>query len=172
MKHIQIWVVLFLSIWLLSSCASEQASKENSEDSADTTQVDVEESEPSEAKADWSNVGKVAESIDIYFGEQVYEKELEALPLRDGDKQWELQISNINKENIYQVSENEAYIGVEMTATGGETLIVDHLITWDATLEREEGNRGGFMVKNLVVRSVGEEVRYTWEKSGNFYEKK
>jgi len=160
------WIILAL-VFALGACGDGKQEGQNN--------GDTEEGQEPPRDGDWSNTEKVSNSIDRYFIENVYEKKLSKLRLKDevSGKEHRVQILRVHRDKLYFTDVNEACMPVTMGPRRGsaDSVLVDFKIGIDPELKQKDSLSLGFFVKETYIRQIGLEARYRWEKKGDYFER-
>lgn len=160
------WIILAFTL-ILSACGESSQNGQNGGES--------EAGEAPPRDGDWANTNKASNAIDRYFIQNVYEKKLSKLRLKDevSGKEHRVQIIRVHRDKLYFTANNEACMPVTMAPRRGhaDSVLVDFKIGIDPELKQKDSLSLGFHVKETFIRQVGLEARYRWEKKGDFYER-
>lgn len=161
------WIILAL-VFALSACGDGKQEGQNNGDN-------TEEGQAPPRDGDWSKTDKVSNAIDRYFIENVYEKKLSKLRLKDevSGKEHRVQIIRVHRNKLYFTDANEACMPATMAPRRGhaDSVLVDFKIAIDPELKQKDSLSLGFFVKETFIRQVGLEARYRWEKNGDYFER-
>jgi hypothetical protein len=83
---------------------------------------------------------------------------------------FDLRPEEVLAAEVRQVSESSGEVGVRMKSNDVK-VIIDLGVAWDTTVVGKDSVYGAFVVGGLSFRQVGDSIRYTWEKNGDFYKK-